>query len=156
MAGRQLASETARRRICIALTIGIDRHALQPSATRAAGRCPSVFSFPCEPAARRTATLRSTRPCNPFAGQHSSFALENSAAIDPEQASVKKLMRTGSHFLRVPVCRGLPHRHRLSRARGFPGYSQRSLAFAASFVCHCILPGASAPPRFSGLMWSMT
>jgi hypothetical protein len=31
-------------------------------------------------------------------------------------------------------------------------YSILSLAFAAVTVCHCMLPGASAPPRFNGLM----
>ena len=36
------------------------------------------------------------------------------------------------------------------------GYSDWSLAFAASFVCHCMLLGASAPPRFSGVIWSIT
>ena len=33
-----------------------------------------------------------------------------------------------------------------------PRYSILSFAFAAAVVCHCMLPGASAPPRFSGLM----
>ena len=31
-----------------------------------------------------------------------------------------------------------------------------SLIFAASFVCHCMLLGLSAPPRFNGVTWSMT
>lgn len=31
-----------------------------------------------------------------------------------------------------------------------------SLAFASLTVCHCMLLGASAPPRFSGRTWSMT
>jgi hypothetical protein len=31
-------------------------------------------------------------------------------------------------------------------------YSTLSLALAAAVVCHCMLPGASAPPRFNGLM----
>jgi len=33
-------------------------------------------------------------------------------------------------------------------------YSHLSLRFASSLVCHCILPGRSAPPRFNGVMWS--
>ena len=36
------------------------------------------------------------------------------------------------------------------------GYSKRSFSFAASLVCHCILPAASAPPRLSGTTWSIT
>ncbi len=35
-------------------------------------------------------------------------------------------------------------------------YSARSLIFAASFVCHCILLGLSAPPRLSVCTWSIT
>jgi hypothetical protein len=35
-------------------------------------------------------------------------------------------------------------------------YSILSFAFAAAFVCHCMLLGASAPPRFSGTTWSTT
>ncbi len=31
-------------------------------------------------------------------------------------------------------------------------YSHRSLALPCSMVCHCMLDGSSAPPRFSGLM----
>ncbi len=38
----------------------------------------------------------------------------------------------------------------------FSSYSALSLAIAASFVCHCILLGESAPPRFSGVTWSTT
>jgi hypothetical protein len=29
-----------------------------------------------------------------------------------------------------------------------PAYSMRSLVLASRMVCHCMLPGASAPPRF--------
>ena len=31
-------------------------------------------------------------------------------------------------------------------------HSILSLAFAATVVCHCMFPGASAPPRFRGTM----
>ncbi|MCX7047824.1 MAG: hypothetical protein NTX50_20355, partial [Candidatus Sumerlaeota bacterium] len=33
----------------------------------------------------------------------------------------------------------------------YPFYSHLSFAFAASFVCHCILEGLSAPSRFKGV-----
>ena len=36
------------------------------------------------------------------------------------------------------------------------GYSHRSFRFASSKVCHCMLLGASGPPRLSGVIWSMT
>ena len=36
------------------------------------------------------------------------------------------------------------------------GHSILSLAFAASTVCHCMFDGASRPPRFNGMMWSIT
>ena len=39
---------------------------------------------------------------------------------------------------------------------GATGYSILSFAFASAVVCHCMLPGTSAPPRFNGLMWSTT
>jgi hypothetical protein len=35
-------------------------------------------------------------------------------------------------------------------------YSHLSLALAAFTVCHCMLLGASAPPRFSATLWSIT
>src|ERR1700756_405194 len=35
-------------------------------------------------------------------------------------------------------------------------YSTASLALASAFVCHCILRGASSPPRFNGTTWAMT
>jgi hypothetical protein len=37
-----------------------------------------------------------------------------------------------------------------------PPYSIRSLAFAAAVVCHCMLAGSSAPPRFGCFTWPMT
>lgn len=37
-----------------------------------------------------------------------------------------------------------------------PNHSRLSFSFAAAFVCHCMLPGASAPPRFNGVTWSIT
>jgi hypothetical protein len=39
-----------------------------------------------------------------------------------------------------------------SHARG----STLSFAFASPFACHCLLPGDSAPPRFSGTTWFTT
>ena len=39
---------------------------------------------------------------------------------------------------------------------GFSRYSMRSFAFAASLVCHCMLPGVWDPPCFSAWMWSTT
>jgi hypothetical protein len=41
-------------------------------------------------------------------------------------------------------------------ARSSAGYSTRSLALAAAVVCHCMLPGSSAPPRFNAFTWSIT
>ncbi len=35
-------------------------------------------------------------------------------------------------------------------------HSHLSFAFAAAFVCHCMLLGASAPPCLSAWTWSMT
>jgi hypothetical protein len=35
-------------------------------------------------------------------------------------------------------------------------YSHLSFAFASVTVCHCMFDASSAPPRFSGLMWSIT
>ena len=41
---------------------------------------------------------------------------------------------------------------RSPRRRSKPGYSILSFVLASSLVCHCILLGLSAPPRFSGTM----
>ena len=48
-----------------------------------------------------------------------------------------------------------PHQ-KFRRNRAAAAYSILSFAFAAAVVCHCMLPGSSAPPRFSGRMWSTT
>ena len=38
----------------------------------------------------------------------------------------------------------------------FDGHSHLSFAFASATVCHCMFDGSSAPPRFSGIIWSTT
>jgi hypothetical protein len=43
-----------------------------------------------------------------------------------------------------------------STAAGHRDYTTRSLAFASAALCHCMLFGKSAPPRFDGTMWSTT
>ena len=45
---------------------------------------------------------------------------------------------------------------RLHPRDGSSLHSTLSFCFAASFVCHRMFDGVSAPPRFSGLTWSMT
>ena len=48
------------------------------------------------------------------------------------------------------------HKHVQTDQGAQPAHSHLSFAFASARVCHCMFDGRSAPPRFSGLMWSTT
>jgi len=57
--------------------------------------------------------------------------------------------------LRAPPakCRG---EHNTDGAVRCRHYSVLAFALAAAVVCHCMLSGLSAPPRWSATRWSMT
>jgi hypothetical protein len=67
-------------------------------------------------------------------------------------------LRSGSGLTstRASISPARSRGHSCSHGQRAQFRSHLSLRFASTIVCHCILPGASAPPQLSGLMWSIT
>lgn len=53
---------------------------------------------------------------------------------------------------RIEQTETAPESSKIRRQKALIRYSTLSFAFDAAFVCHCMLPGESPTPRFSGLM----
>jgi len=85
------------------------------------------------------------RWCITYCARRRRYAAMNGAAelytnLQSEGRRNNKPRRSGANFVKC-------HCNCLSKR--LP-YSQRSSRFASCAVCHCMLPGASAPPRFNG------